>query len=80
MADKTRSRAFYELAHNVRQRDELTTMLAEAQAAGGRILKLAQTVFWDGHSGCFADSDGHPWEVAWNPCLSFAEGRRLVLP
>jgi hypothetical protein len=24
-------------------------------------------MFWGGYSGYFADPDGHPWEVAWNP-------------
>lgn len=55
------------LAHNVRRREEVEQILNEAQAAGGRILKPAQDVFWGGHCGYFADPDGHPWEVAWNP-------------
>lgn len=57
------------LAHNVRERGEVAAVLAEAEAAGGRILKPAQDVFWGGHSGYFADLDGHVWEVAWNPQL-----------
>ena len=55
------------LAHNVRDRDDVATVLAEAQAAGATILKPAQEVFWGGVSGYFADPDGHLWEVAWNP-------------
>ena len=42
-------------------------MLAEAERAGGTIVKPAQDVFWGGHSGYFQDPDGHFWEVAWNP-------------
>ena len=42
-------------------------MLAEAKAAGATILKPAEDAFWGGYSGYFADPDGHPWEVAWNP-------------
>ncbi len=68
------------LAHNVRRREEVAAVLAEAEAAGGRVLKPAQDVFWGGHSGYFADPDGHPWEVAWNPFFSFTEDGRLVLP
>jgi catechol 2,3-dioxygenase-like lactoylglutathione lyase family enzyme len=68
------------LAHNVRERDEVAVVLAEAEAAGGRILKPAQDVFWGGHSGYFADPDGHPWEVAWNPFIAFTEDGRLALP
>ena len=57
------------LAHNVREKAQVGAILAEADAAGGRIGKPAQDVFWGGHSGHFADPDGHLWEVAWNPHL-----------
>ncbi len=53
------------LAHNVPSRDEVESLLAEAEAAGGRIVKPAQDVFWGGYSGYFADPDGHLWEVAY---------------
>jgi len=55
------------LAHNVRKKEDVAPALAAARAAGGRIVKPAQDVFWGGHSGYFADPDGHLWEVAWNP-------------
>ncbi len=55
------------LAHNVRSPAEVAAVLAEAEAAGGRIVKPAQDVFWGGHAGYFADPDGFLWEVAWNP-------------
>ncbi len=55
------------LAYNARSREDVDTVLAEAERAGARILKPAQDAFWGGYSGCFADPDGHPWEVAWNP-------------
>lgn len=55
------------LAHNVRTREEVAQTLALAERTGGRIVKPAQDVFWGGHSGYFADPDGHYWEVAWNP-------------
>jgi uncharacterized glyoxalase superfamily protein PhnB len=42
-------------------------VLAQAAAAGARILKPAQNTFWGGYSGYFADPDGHAWEIAWNP-------------
>ncbi|MNF17079.1 Glyoxalase-like domain protein [compost metagenome] len=47
--------------------------MAQAERAGGRILKPAQDVFWGGYSGYFADPDGHPWEVAWNPFAALGE-------
>ena len=55
------------LAHNVRRREDVAKVLAEAEGAGGTIVKRAQEVFWGGHSGYFRDPDGHLWEVAWNP-------------
>ena len=60
------------LAHNVRSKAEVDTALQIAAAAGGRILKPAQTAEWGGYSGYFADPDGHPWEVAWGESWSFA--------
>jgi catechol 2,3-dioxygenase-like lactoylglutathione lyase family enzyme len=41
--------------------------LEAAVAAGGRIVKPAEAVFWGGYSGYFADPDGHLWEVVHNP-------------
>ena len=55
------------LACNVREREDVARVLDEAERAGGTIVKPAQEVFWGGHSGYFADPDGHLWEVAWNP-------------
>jgi len=55
------------LAYNTRSRDEVDRVLAEAEAAGGTILKPAEEASWGGYTGYFADLDGHPWEVAWNP-------------
>ncbi len=55
------------LAHNVRSPEEVAQLLAAAEAAGGKLLKPAQDVFWGGHHGYFADPDGHFWEIAYNP-------------
>ena len=55
------------LDYNARTRAEVDAVLAEAEAAGARILKPAKDAFWGGYSGYFADPDGHLWEVAWNP-------------
>lgn len=68
------------IAHIVRAKEEVAAVLAEARAAGGRIVKPAQDVFWGGHSGYFTDPDGHVWEVAWNPFLALAEDGALKLP
>lgn len=55
------------LAYCTRSREEVDAVLALAGAAGAKVLKPAHDAFWGGYSGYFADPDGHPWEVAWNP-------------
>lgn len=67
------------LAHNVRRKEEVAEVLAQAEKSGGRIVKEAQDVFWGGHSGYFTDPDGHPWEVAWNPGATFDANGAVIL-
>ncbi len=55
------------LAHVVSSKEEVVKVLDQAVRSGGKLVKPAQTVFWGGYSGYFADPDGHLWEVAWNP-------------
>ena len=55
------------LAHNVRSQAEVDSVMAQARAAGAKIVKPAQKTFWGGYAGYFADPDEHLWEVAWNP-------------
>lgn len=59
----------FTIGHNVRNRDEVDTVLKQAQTAGARIAKAAGPTFWGGYAGYFQDPDGHLWEVAWNPQL-----------
>jgi catechol 2,3-dioxygenase-like lactoylglutathione lyase family enzyme len=64
------------LAYNVRTRDEVDAVLAEAERAGATVTRPAHDPFWGGRSGYFADPDGHLWEVGWNPAWPLdAEGR-----
>jgi len=55
------------LAINVGAEHAVTDALDAAVAAGGTLLKAAERMDWGGFSGYFADPDGHPWEVAFNP-------------
>ncbi len=55
------------LAFNTRFRHEVDELLVQAVDAGGTLLKAAYEAPWGGYSGYFADPDGHPWEVAFNP-------------
>jgi hypothetical protein len=69
----------FTLAHNVRSKAEVDELLALAERAGARILKPAEDAFWGGYSGYFADPDGHPWEVAWNPHWTLGSDGRISL-
>jgi predicted lactoylglutathione lyase len=68
------------LAYNARTRVEVDSVLKEATAAGGKILKPAQEAFWGGYSGYFADPDGFLWEVVWNPSFPIAEDGSIRIP
>ena len=57
------------IAHNVESPAEVQAVMAQAAAAGARIVKPAQTLFWGGFGGYFMDLDGHLWEVVFNPAL-----------
>ncbi len=57
----------FTLAHNVASKDAADATLEQAVAAGARLVKPAQEVFWGGYSGYFEDPDGFLWEVAYNP-------------
>jgi uncharacterized protein len=52
------------LAHNVRSRERVEEVLAEAERAGGTIVKPPRETTWGGYGGYFADPDGYLWEVA----------------
>ena len=68
------------LAHNVANEADVDEVLKQAEAAGARILKPGQKVFWGGYSGYFADPDGHLWEVAFNPYWPLDADGRIILP
>lgn len=68
------------LACNVPTKPEVDAALQRAEKAGARILKSAREVFWGGYSGYFADPDGHPWEVAFNPFWELDEQGQVLLP
>ena len=47
--------------------EEVAVVLADAEQAGGKIVRPAAHAEWGGLSGAFADPDGYVWEVAHNP-------------
>jgi catechol 2,3-dioxygenase-like lactoylglutathione lyase family enzyme len=52
------------LAHNVRSEQRVEEVLAEAERAGGTVVKPARPTAWGGFGGYFADPEGYLWEVA----------------
>jgi catechol 2,3-dioxygenase-like lactoylglutathione lyase family enzyme len=51
------------LAYNVRSEERVDDVLAEAERAGGKVVKPAKRTSWGGYGGYFADTDGYLWEV-----------------
>jgi catechol 2,3-dioxygenase-like lactoylglutathione lyase family enzyme len=52
------------LSHNVRSAERVDEVLAEAERAGGKVVKHAEPASWGGYRGYFADTEGYLWEVA----------------
>jgi len=52
------------LSHNVRSEARVDEVLAEAERAGGKIVRRAERAAWGGYRGYFTDSEGFLWEVA----------------
>jgi uncharacterized protein len=67
------------LAHNVKQKSDVNTVLHQAQEAGGMIVKEAQDAFWGGYHGYFSDPDGYFWEVAYFDKFTYDEQGNLEL-
>ncbi len=68
------------IAHNVREKNQVDSVIAEAVAAGASVPKPAHDATWGGRSGYFADPDGHLWEVAWNPHFPLSAEGALSIP
>jgi catechol 2,3-dioxygenase-like lactoylglutathione lyase family enzyme len=67
------------LAINVESEAAVDAAFEAAAGAGARILKPAERADWGGYSGYFADPDGHPWEVAYNPSFPIGEDGRITI-
>lgn len=59
----------FTIGHNVRSREEVDEVLAQAEAAGATFVQPGRDRAWGGYTGHFRDPDGHLWEVVWNPEL-----------
>ncbi len=61
------------IGHNVASPAAVDAVMAQAAAAGARIVKAAADTFYGGYAGYFQDPDGHLWEAAWNPALAIGD-------
>ena len=70
----------FSLALNVRRREDVDALLAEAKSAGANIVKAGQEAVWGGYAGYFSDPDGFLWELAWNPFFAIAPNGTIEIP
>ncbi len=68
------------LAWNCASPAEVDSAMTCALAAGGRLVKSAQTTSYGGYAGYFADPDGHLWEIVVAPGLSVSDDGLLAVP
>jgi predicted lactoylglutathione lyase len=66
------------LAINIESEEAVDAALDEAVAAGGTILKPGTELPF-GYGGYFADPDGHPWEVCYNPSFPIGPDGRITI-
>ncbi len=64
------------LAQNVRSKEDVDAMLAEAKKAGATILKPGTEAPWGGYTGYFADPDGFALGGRLEPRVRDPAGRR----
>ena len=67
------------LAINLESREMVDASLNAAVAAGGTIMKPGTDLPF-GYGGYFADPDGYPWEVCYNPGFPIGEDGRITIP
>lgn len=59
----------FSMGHLVHRKEEVNTLLNQAQAAGATVTEEPYERPWGIYSGYFTDPDGHLWEIIWNPQL-----------
>lgn len=70
----------FTLAHNVRTKAEVDAIVDTAQHAGATVTRAPADTFYGGYAGCFADPDGHVWEIAYNPGFPIADDGTISIP
>jgi uncharacterized protein len=57
------------IGHNVRSREAVDTVMAQAPGRGRPDHQARGRTFYGGYAGYFQDPDGHLWEATWNPAF-----------
>ncbi|HKT13434.1 MAG TPA: VOC family protein [Terriglobia bacterium] len=57
----------FSLGYLTESKDEVDSLLSQAQAAGAALTDPPHVRPWGIYSGYFKDLDGHLWEIIWNP-------------
>jgi len=63
----------FSIGYFVNSDKEVDTVMKQAEHAGAKIIKPAQSAFWGGYHGYFQDPDGHLWEIGHNPSWKVKE-------
>jgi catechol 2,3-dioxygenase-like lactoylglutathione lyase family enzyme len=69
----------FTFGHCTRKKEDVDSILSQAEKAGGKIVKVAKVTSWGGYSGYFADPDGYLWEVAYAEQWKFNSDGSVVV-
>ena len=67
------------LAINLDSEKAVDDLFQKVMNRGGKELIAPRKTFWGGYDAYFADPDGHPWEIAYNPFANFDENGNLKI-
>jgi catechol 2,3-dioxygenase-like lactoylglutathione lyase family enzyme len=68
------------LSQNQASARAVDAAMERALAAGATLLKAGAPTYWGGYAACFADPDGHVWELAFNPAFALLPDGSVELP
>jgi uncharacterized protein len=63
----------FSIGYLAESKDEVDSLLRQAQTAGATLTDPAHDRPWGIYSGYFKDLDGHLWEIIWNPEIHMNE-------
>jgi predicted lactoylglutathione lyase len=63
----------FSIGYLAESKDEVDSLLRQAQTAGATLTDPAHDRPWGIYSGYFKDLDGHLWEIIWNPEMQLNE-------